>query len=108
MATKSTEPHYNPWIPMSSPRDLKTILKLGEETCELGAAICRCAIQGVDEAQPVTGKINRDWLEDELADVVINAKLVIEHFGLDNAKIEARALSKEAGLRWWHSGAARG
>ncbi len=103
MATNSNDPGYQPWHPMSNPRDLKTLLKLGEESCELGAAICRCAIQGIDEAEPVTGKINRDWLEDEAADVMINLKLVIEHFGLDLTKIEARAVKKEGGLRWWHA-----
>ena len=94
---------YNPWHPMTNPRDLKTILKLGEETCELGAAICRCAIQGVDEAEPVTGKINRQWLIEELADVRVNAKLVIERFGLDEAAINERAAAKEPKIRWWHS-----
>ncbi len=103
MATKSNEANYQPWHPMGNPRDIKTIGKLGEEVCEAGAAIFRCVIQGIDEAQPVTGKINRDWLEDEIADVLVNLKLVIEHFGLDRAKIDARAASKEDGIRWWHA-----
>jgi len=93
----------NPWHPMSAPIDLKHLGKLCEEASELGAAISRCIIQGIDEAEPVTGKINRHWLQDELADVSANADLVIEHFGLDRAAIQQRALKKKAHLKQWHS-----
>lgn len=92
----------NPWIPESSPIRLKHLGKLGEELSECGAAVSRCIVQGIDEAEPVTGKINRRWLEEEIADVYANAELVIEHFGLDSNFINERAARKEAFLRRWH------
>lgn len=93
----------NPWVPMSSPLDLKHIGKLGEEVCECGAAIFRCVIQGVDEREPVTKKLNREWLQDEIADVLANIELVTEHFGLDMVSIRIRAERKKIHLRGWHS-----
>ena len=62
----------NPWHPMSDAVDLKHLGKLAEELSEAGAAVARCIIQGIDEKEPVTGKINREWLQDELADVIAN------------------------------------
>lgn len=92
----------SPWQPIRSAIDLKHLGKFGEELGETVAAVCRCIIQGVDEAEPVTGKINRAWLEDEIADVLGNSELVIEHFGLDMERIRARADRKKEHLRAWH------
>lgn len=92
----------NPWHPISDPFDLKHLGKLGEEANELGAAVSRCIIQGVDEAEPVTGKINREWLEDEIADVRANSDLVIKRFRLDEERIAARAEKKKRFLQGWH------
>jgi hypothetical protein len=93
----------NPWRPMSRPIDLKHIGKLGEEANELGSAVSRCIIQGIDECEPVTGKPNRVWLRDEIADVLANIELCVEHFGLDKEAIRARAERKKVHLRGWHS-----
>lgn len=92
----------SPWIPMSKPIDLKHLGKLAEELAECGAAVSRCLIQGIEEAEPVTGKINRAWLEDELADVIANAELNIEHFDLDIKRITERVERKKERLRRWH------
>lgn len=59
----------NPWNPMTKAIDLKHLGKLGEEAGELSAIVCRCIIQGINEYEPVTGKSNREALEDEIADV---------------------------------------
>jgi len=96
----STE--MNPWHPMSDPVDLKHMGKLVEETGELCSAAARCIIQGIDECEPVTGKSNRDWLEEEIADVIANISLVIEHFKLNEGRIIARAEQKEQHLKEWH------
>lgn len=93
---------YNPWRPMARPVDVKHLGKLIEELAEAGSAAARCLIQGIDEAEPVTGKINRAWLEDELADVRANDQLVVAHFGLDEARIAARAADKARRLKAWH------
>ena len=93
----------NPWHPMDCPLDLKHLGKLAEEANELGSAISRCIIQGIDEREPITHKLNRDWLQDEIADVLANIELVREHFRLDAVSIAARAERKKKHLRGWHS-----
>lgn len=92
----------NPWHPITDPVDLKHLGKLAEELNECGAAVARVIIQGLDEAEPVTGKVNRDWLEDEIADVMANISLVIERFDLDTGKMNARSARKMSQLRIWH------
>jgi hypothetical protein len=93
----------NPWIPMSMPIDLKHLGKLGEELNECGAAVFRCIIQGIAECEPMTKVPNRHWLENELADVQANRELVIEHFGLDVARMAERTARKKVLLRAWHA-----
>ena len=95
----------SPWHPMTKQIDLKHLEKLGEEAGELVSAICRCLAQGIDEAHPVTGKINRDWFQDEIADVTAGIMLNIAHFKLDEEAIATRALRKMEHLRGWHAGA---
>lgn len=92
----------NPWHPITQPVDLKHLGKLGEEASELSAAVSRCIIQGIDESEPVTGKVNREWLEDEIADVTANIALVTEHFGLDHVRIFQRVIRKMKHLKKWH------
>lgn len=92
----------SPWHPMTDPVDIKHLGKLAEEVNELGTALARCLIQGIDEAEPVTGKINRAWLEDEIADVLAGVELAIERFALNGDFINARKLRKISGLRRWH------
>jgi NTP pyrophosphatase (non-canonical NTP hydrolase) len=92
----------NPWIPMKRPRDIKVIGKYLEELGECVAAGARSLIQGLLEKEPVTGKVNKEWLEEEIADVLGNAELVIEHFDLDETRIRKRAERKKAFLRDWH------
>lgn len=92
----------NPWHPMTEPVDLKHLGKLGEEAGELASAVSRCIIQGIDEAEPVTGKVNKEWLEEEMADVLANMSLVEEHFQLNRERILQRADKKKEHLRKWH------
>lgn len=91
----------NPWEPMSSPVDIKHLGKLGEEASELANAIFRCLIQGT-EKQDRDGKPNLQWLEEEIADVLINADLVIERFKLSSEYIKARMEAKRPFLKKWH------
>lgn len=92
----------NPWHPMTNSVDLKHLGKLAEELGEAQAAVARCLIQGIEEKEPVTEKINREWLEDELADVAANIALVSDHFKLDRVRMTARAERKKIHLRQWH------
>jgi hypothetical protein len=68
-----------PWKPESDPAVLATLGKLIEELNEAGSAAARCIIQGMHEAEPTTGKINREWLLEELSDVnaLINYALLL-------------------------------
>lgn len=93
----------NPWRPMSKPIDLKHLGKLGEELNEAACAVSRCIIQGIDEREPITKKLNREWLEDEIADVLANIELVQEHFKLSEVRIYERIKRKKEHLRGWHS-----
>jgi len=100
---KDALPYPNPWVPMSNPLDIKHIGKLAEEANELGAAIARCLIQGIDEREPTTGKINRQWLTEEIADVLASIELAVNHFDLPICDIEARKARKIRHLKQWHA-----
>lgn len=92
----------SPWHPIKDAVDLKHLGKLSEELSECAAAVSRCIIQGVRECEPVTGKVNAHWLEDEIADVLAGADLCIERFNLDVARIKERQARKKQHLRSWH------
>jgi len=87
---------------MDNSVDLKCLGKLLEELGEAVAAASRCLIQGIDETEPITGKPNRLWLEEELADIQAGARIVTERFHLRKDFIEARSARKEVQLRAWH------
>jgi hypothetical protein len=93
----------SPWQPITDAVDLKHLGKLGEECNELGSAISRCIIQGVDEAEPVTGKLNREWMEDEIADVEAGIELAKRRFDLDRDRIHRRRIKKMLHLLKWHA-----
>lgn len=95
---------YKPWQPMTNVCDLKTIGKLSEELGECSAAVARCIIQGIEESEPKSGYLNRYWLEDEIADVLVNVRLVIDRFKLDKDKIKKRRNAKLPLLLAWHNG----
>lgn len=101
--TAATSWALNPWRPMTNVLNLKHLGKLLEELGEATSAASRCIIQGIDEREPITDKSNREWLEDELADVLANIELVTAHFGLDEKRMVKRAIRKMEHLRGWHS-----
>jgi NTP pyrophosphatase (non-canonical NTP hydrolase) len=92
----------SPWQPIDSKLELKILGKLGEEVSELATVVCRCIIQGVDEVQPVTGKSNRLWLEEEIADVLANISIAMARYHLDGDFITKRADAKIDYLTSWH------
>lgn len=69
---------------------------------DCGAAVSRCIIQGIDEREPVTGRINRDWLQDMVGGVLAAIGALVNRFELDLAAICARADKKKAHLSAWH------
>lgn len=95
----------NPWHPMTDAVSVKVLGKLGEEVNELGSAVCRCIIQGIDEHEPVSHKPNKLWLLEEMADVQAGIDLANEKF-FDSPQERAffieRTERKKKALRAWH------
>lgn len=82
------------WQPTTNKVDLAYLGKTGEELGELVTAIFRCIIQGVTEKEPATGKPNKTWLEDEVADVQMMLGHMTPHFALDTTRIAERRQRK--------------
>jgi hypothetical protein len=101
MITPDSNP--TPWKPIINQLDLKYLGKLAEELTEAATATCRCIIQGIDEKEPETGKLNRIWLEEEIADVLANIELVISKFNLNGCIINKRKVLKINYLSKWHN-----
>lgn len=95
----STPP--NPWQPERDPLTIAILGKMLEEVNELGSALSRCLIQGTHEKEPMTGRFNREWLEDEMADITAAGQIVMEHFQLDTHRMGERASSKFSFLIRW-------
>jgi hypothetical protein len=90
-----------PWVPMSNPKDIKVTGKALEELGEAVAALARCLIQGIDATEPSSGKPNKEWAQDELADVNATSYLLAEHFELDKDAIMKRRGRKIDHLKKW-------
>ena len=82
------------WQPITNKRTLALLGKLGEEASELSSAAFRCIIQGVDEVEPTTGKPNRQWLEEEIADVLAMLAIIQHDMGLNQGSIMRRQMRK--------------
>ena len=88
------------WLPMTDARQLAALGKLAEELGECQAAVARCIIQGLHEREPETGKVNRDWLREELADVTAMTMLVELEAGmtLDSRRVDRKFAMKREWL----------
>lgn len=91
----------SPWQPETSQHRLAVLGKLAEEGTEVATAAVRCIIQGIDECEPVTGKPNRRWLEEEIADVIAQTRLAVDALGLDIAFIMERVKVKQGYTGAW-------
>lgn len=101
--TADTRRMDEPWHLISDKVDLKILGKLQEELGELQSAIARCIIQGVDGVHPVTGKSNRLWLAEEVADVYASMSIAVERFLAESRKIiHDRKHDKLTYLKRWH------
>jgi hypothetical protein len=92
----------SPWKPETSPLRIALLGKFLEELNECASAVARCIIQGIDESEPVTGLVNREWLTKEIADVQATMHLVHVHFRLDTVAISERKWAKTRHLGEWH------
>lgn len=89
------------WVPTTNIGHLRALGKALEENGELGAALARCLIQGIDEVEPTTGKPNRQWLQEEIADVYAALEIVQDQFSLDTNWISRRKWEKFGKLEAW-------
>jgi hypothetical protein len=93
--------NVNPWVPTSDPRDLKVLGKASEELTECATAIARCIVQGIDEKEPTTGKPNRVWLTEEVADAYNMLAKLVDRFDLDTTAIQKRIQIKSDRFDAW-------
>lgn len=92
----------SPWQPMSDQKSVKIIGKFNEELSECISASSRCLIQGLNQQAPdAPYKVNKDWLEDEIADVEALLIHMKNHFRLDCEKIRERRIRKFNFLMGW-------
>lgn len=103
--TAPTHDLISPWRPITDPIDKKVLGKLLEELGEATSAAARCLIQGLDESDPTSGEINRQWLEKELADVQACIDVAVERFQMDAQHMAMRSLRKRRCYAVWHAGA---
>lgn len=93
----------SPWNPPALSQLLRKVLgKLGEETNELATVLFRIHIQGLDALVPGTTKTNRQWLEEEIADVLATSAQTVKHLALDLEFIDTRASKKTTYLEKWY------
>lgn len=89
------------WMSESDPHKVRRLGKTLEELGELIAVLARCLIQGSEEIDPGTGRVNHDRLEDEMADVTAQMKLTAVSFQADTLLMDLRIEQKIREMREW-------
>lgn len=97
------DPKMNKWTPTTDLVTLRRMGKLTEELGELQAVAARVVIQGLDEVDPGTGKVNRQRLLDELADVQAQIGCTLLAFDLDQDYLARRVAEKIRQMREWEA-----
>ena len=93
----------NKWIPTTDLLTLRRMGKLGEELGELQTVAARVIIQGIDEVDPGSGKVNRLRLMDELADVQAQIGCTVLAFALDQEYMTRRTAEKMRQMAEWEA-----
>jgi NTP pyrophosphatase (non-canonical NTP hydrolase) len=91
------------WTPTTDLLMLRRMGKTGEEAAELLVVTNRCIIQGIDEIDPGTGKVNRARLQDELADVQAQIGCTVLALGLDQEYMARRTAEKIRQMNEWEA-----
>lgn len=91
------------WTPTTDLMMLRRMGKLQEELAELANVAARCIIQGIDEVDPGTGKVNRLRLQHEIADVLAQCSQTIKALNLDETAISERTIEKERLMEEWEA-----
>jgi len=93
----------SPWSPETNQVRLAVLGKLLEELGEGTQMASRCIIQGIDESEPITGKVNRLAFQNELADIFACMEIAVDYFDLDFNSMNQRITDTVAGFKLWHS-----
>lgn len=91
------------WTPTTNLMMLRRMGKLQEELGELSAVAARCIIQGIDEVDPGSGRLNRDRLIDEIADVIAQCEVTIDALKLTGHRIVDRIEEKTRQMQEWEA-----
>lgn len=93
-----------PYSPLQNVPD--RLVRFGMQLGNAGAAVSRCIIQGIDEREPVTGKLNRQWLEETLGELLAAMPRLLAHLDRNDvtalARMARRRNRKTAHLQQWH------
>lgn len=93
----------NKWTPTTDLLTLRRMGKLLEELGEASNVAARVIIQGIDEVDPGSGKVNRQRLLDELADVAAQIECTLSAFGLDRDYFGQRTAHKVGQMAEWEA-----
>lgn len=97
------KPRMAKWTPTTDPLTLRRMGKLGEELGEAQTVAARVIIQGIDEVDPGSGKVNRQRLMDELADVQAQIGCTVLAFDLDQHYMGRRTAEKMRQMAEWEA-----
>jgi hypothetical protein len=98
-----SRPKLSKWIPTTDLMTLRRMGKLAEELGELQAVVARCVIQGIDEVDPGSHKVNRQRLLDELSDVQAQIGRTLLAFDLDQEYLQRRVAEKMRQMNEWEA-----
>ena len=93
----------NKWTPTTDLLTLRRMGKLLEELGEASNVAARVIIQGIDEVDPGSGKVNRERLENELADVQAQIGCTALAFDLDQDRMARRTAEKMRQMAEWEA-----
>lgn len=91
----------SPWQPANDPIEVAFWGKALEELGELSAIISRCMIQGVNECEPSTGKLNKSALAEEIADVKAMIEIIMTFNNIPEFVLDERMAHKKAKFHRW-------
>lgn len=91
----------NPWKPETDVVLHQALGKLAEECSELAKIATRCMIQGYAEADPVTQKLNRTQLMEEVADVRATMRWLFDVLDIPFKGESPREARKFDGFKEW-------
>lgn len=91
------------WVPTTDLLMLRRMGKLGEELGEAQAVASRVIIQGLDEVDPGSGKVNRQRLQEELADVQAQIGCTVLALNLDQDYMARRTAEKMRQMGEWEA-----